>query len=271
MALRTQTKKKLMCALSSTFGVLLLTLCLLAIAAMCPESASTQFTCGDNICDPDESAQTCPQDCGILLLDEDFEDGQVQNFNYDPGQWEIITDADSLVWNNTQQAWATAGSNAWSDIALFFRMRRVNDNANIYFRTNWSNQYALQVEEARIVLWTERTGAYQELTNRSIALGTTWHDYSIDATGPQITVTIDSAVVLTYTDGISASLRGGIGLEPFGSNGVHFDDILLYSIVPQCYNDVQDGDETGIDCGGSCPIQDCCTNRAWDIDQRSIS
>jgi photosystem II stability/assembly factor-like uncharacterized protein len=31
-----------------------------------------------------------------------------------------------------------------------------------------------------------------------------------------------------------------------------------------CYNGQRDGDETGIDCGGSCPLQDCCANRAWD-------
>ncbi|MBE9508951.1 MAG: hypothetical protein IMY86_12995 [Chloroflexi bacterium] len=239
---------------------------MLAIAAVWPETASTQGSCSDSTCDPDETAQTCPQDCGIVLVDEDFEDEQAQGWNYDPVQWEIITDTGSLVWNNTQQAWASTGSNAWSDYVLFVRVRRVNDNANLYFRTDWPNNYGLRVEGTRVVLWTEHTGTPQDLASGSVDLGTTWHDYRVDAIGPRITVTVDSSIVLTYTDGISASLRGGIGLEAFGSDGAHFDDIRLYSTVPQCYDGVRNGDETGVDCGGSCPIGDCCANRAWDAD-----
>jgi hypothetical protein len=64
-----------------------------------------------------------------------------------------------------------------------------------------------------VVLWTERTGVPQDLSSAGVALGTVWHDYRIDAVGRQITVTVDSAVVLTYTDTISAPLRGGIGLD----------------------------------------------------------
>ena len=41
-------------------------------------------TCGDGVCDPGETMQSCPQDCGIVLVAEDFEDGQVQGWNYDP-------------------------------------------------------------------------------------------------------------------------------------------------------------------------------------------
>ena len=104
---------------------------------------------------------------------------------------------------------------------------------------------------------------------------------------------MDSAVVLTYTDGLSASLRGGIGLEAYAADGARFDDthiqcktavawarevekrtnnkvrITVYpsgslTKAPQCYDGVRNGDESGVDCGGACPNQDCCTNRAWD-------
>ncbi len=265
MIVRAQPEKDMMCGFSYRFGVFLLAALLLAIAAVWPETASTQGSYGDSTCDPDGTAQACPQDGGILLVDEDFEDGQAQGWLYDPQQWEIVDDGGSLVWNSTEQAWASIGSTAWSDYVWFLRVRRVNDNANFYFRRDPPNNYVLRVEGTRVVLWTERTGLPQDLASTSIALGTTWHDYRIDAIGRQITVTVDSAVVLTYTDGVSASVRGGIGLEAFGSDGARFDDICLHSIAPQCHNGVRDGDETGVDCGGLCPNQDCCTNRAWDM------
>jgi hypothetical protein len=58
-----------------------------------------------------------------------------------------------------------------------------------------------------VVLWTERTGAPQGLASGTVSLGKTGHDLRIDAASQQITVTVDSAVVLTYTDAVSASLR----------------------------------------------------------------
>jgi len=244
----------------------LASLLLLAVVAAFSQPAGAQNTCGDGVCDPGETAPTCPQDCGILLLDEDFEDGQAQGWNYDPGRWTIVDDGGSLVWTTSAvgTSYAATGSIAWSDCAWFLRARRVNSDVNLYFRSNGPNGYGLQLASDRLILWTERTGSPQDLDTADIALSTTWHDYRIDAVGRRITVTVDSAVVLTHTDTVSASLRGGIGLEIFGVDGAHFDDVRLYSLVPQCYDGVQNGAETGVDCGGSCALQDCCANRAWD-------
>jgi photosystem II stability/assembly factor-like uncharacterized protein len=239
-------------------------LLLSAIAVALQPPACAQGTCGDGTCDPAETMQSCPQDCGIVLVDEDFEDGQVQGWSFDPASWEIMVDGSTHVWHTTQQAYASTG---WAkDIAWFLRVRRVNSDANLYFRTAWPNNYALRLEAARLVLWTERSGTPQDLASANLAIGTTWHDYRIDAVGHQITVSVDGGVVLPFTDGDEGSLRGGIGLEAYAADGTRFDDIYLYSVTPQCYDGQQNGDETGVDCGGSCPLQDCCANRAWDAD-----
>ncbi|HPC10189.1 MAG TPA: hypothetical protein PLN85_03860 [archaeon] len=37
-----------------------------------------------------------------------------------------------------------------------------------------------------------------------------------------------------------------------------------YLYDPSCSDGVQNNDELGIDCGGSCPVQDCCDNGWWD-------
>ena len=221
-----------------------------------------QGTCGNGVCEAGESMLDCPHDCGILLVAEDFEDGQVQGWNYDPADWQIIADGGTHVWRTTQQAYASASGAR--DMAWFLRVRRVNSDVNLYFRTAWSNNYGLHLQAGRLALWTEREGFPQDLASANVALGTTWHGYRIDAVGHQITVTVDGSVVLSYTDGDEGSLRGGIGLEAFAADGARFDDITLYSVTPQCYDGTRNGDETGVDCGGSCPFQDCCANRAWD-------
>ena len=224
--------------------------------------ACAQGMCGSGVCEVNETMHSCPQDCGIILVDEDFEDGQAQGWNYDPMAWEIIVEGDTHVWRSTQQTYA---STSWAgDMAWFLRARRVNSDVNLYFRTAWPNNYALHLQDTQLILWTERDGLPQDLAIANVSIGTTWHDYRIDVVGYQITVTMDSVVVLTYTDGLSASLRGGIGLEAYAADGARFDDIRLYSVTPLCYDGLRNGDETGVDCGGSCPNQDCCANRAWD-------
>jgi photosystem II stability/assembly factor-like uncharacterized protein len=206
--------------------------------------------------------QSCPQDCGIVLVAEDFEDGQAQGWYYDPASWEIIVEGGTHVWRTTQQGYASI---AWArDIAWFLRARRVNSDANLYFRSAWPRTYALRLEATRVVLWTERDDVGQDLAGANVAVGTTWHDYRIDAVGRQITVTMDGGVVIRYTGDEEGPLRGGIGLEAYAADGARFDDIYLYSVTPQCYDGQQNGDETGVDCGGSCTLQDCCANRAWD-------
>jgi photosystem II stability/assembly factor-like uncharacterized protein len=237
-------------------------LLLLAIALTLQLPAGAQGTCGDGTCDPAETMQSCPQDCGIVLVAEDFEDGEVQGWNYDPAGWEIIAEGANHVWHTTQQAYA---STSWAeDIAWFLRVRRVNSDTNLYFRSHWSNNYGLRLEATRLVLWTEREGSPQDLASANLPIGTTWHHYRIDAVGHQITVTVDGSVVLLFTDGDEGSLRGGIAQEAYAADGARFDDITLYSVTPQCYDGERNGDETGVDCGGSCPFQDCCANRAWD-------
>jgi len=70
-----------------------------------------QGTCGNGVCEAGESMPNCPQDCGIALVAEDFEDGQVQGWNYDPPSWVIIAEGGTHVWHAAQQAYASTG---WS-------------------------------------------------------------------------------------------------------------------------------------------------------------
>jgi photosystem II stability/assembly factor-like uncharacterized protein len=217
------------------FVLLFLLLCITLISQ---QPAVVPETCADHS-HPSNVSGDSPhlQNSGAILLSEDFEDGDAQGWNYNPAEWQIITDGTtgSLVWSSTVAgtAYAFTGSAAWRDYRFALQARRVNSDANLYLRIDWPNDYALKLEEDRIVLWTERSGSAQELDSASLSIGTAWHDYAIDAVGAQITVTVDSAVALTYTDGVSASLAGGIALEAYANDGAHFDNIQVASLEAQ--------------------------------------
>ena len=48
------------------------------------------------------------------------------------------------------------------------------------------------------MLWTELGGSSQDLNSANLAIGATWHDYTIDAVGMTITVTVDGGVVHSH-------------------------------------------------------------------------
>lgn len=178
-----------------------------------------------------------PQSSQSILLSEDFEDGQAQGWGYNPAEWQIITDniTSSHAWTTIPagDTYAATGSLAWTDYRFQLQARRLNSNANLYFRLAANNGYAIRLESSRIVLWTERSGSPQELTSASISVGTGWHDYAIVAAGAQITVTVDSSLALVYTDGGPASLSGGIALEAFANDGARFDNLQVTSLLPE--------------------------------------
>ena len=80
----------------------------------------------------------------------------------------------------------------------------------------------------------------------------TWHPSSDDPT-----TTPDGTIVLLNVEnesgcGTSSSLWGIEFISP-GCDGIQFWDRVPEQCILECSNGVQDGDEEGVDCGGSCP------------------
>jgi hypothetical protein len=59
--------------------IILVAVAILAAAGLAAARSQmcAQGACGNGVCEAGESMRNCPQDCGILLVDEDFENGQV--------------------------------------------------------------------------------------------------------------------------------------------------------------------------------------------------
>ena len=166
-----------------------------------------------------------------ILLSEDFEDKQAQSWHYAQTEWQIILDAaaGSQVWTTAGSGtcFASAGAAGWGNYRLSLNVQRVTGNADVYFRRKPPDGYALRLESERLVLWTERGGAPQDLAAAPFSAGTSWHAYAIEAVGNRISVSADGKPALTYTDTGPACLSGIIGLEAFGVNGARFDNVLV--------------------------------------------
>ncbi len=182
------------------------------------------------------SASRTPPGGEMVFLSEDFEDGKAQQWNYDSGKWNIVIDdvTGSRVWSTTAEeaAYASFGSASWRDYRFAVQARRVASDATLYFRTASGNGYGLRLESGRIVLWTERSGAPEELAGANLTIGTTWHDYAVYALDTEIMVTVDGTAALTYADGGPASLSGGIALEAIADDGARFDNIRVTYLLP---------------------------------------
>jgi photosystem II stability/assembly factor-like uncharacterized protein len=177
-----------------------------------------------------------PQYGESTLLYENFEDGRVQNWTFNPADWTILTDdvTGSHVWSAAASGTASASVDAaeWSDYRFVVQARRVHSDAALSFRVGSNNGYGLRLESGRMVLWAERSGAARDLVGADLAIGTTWHEYAVYAVGTEIMVMADGIVALTYTDGGEASLSGGIALEASGKDGARFDNIRVTTLLP---------------------------------------
>jgi photosystem II stability/assembly factor-like uncharacterized protein len=207
---------------------------LICCAALLFQPAVVPKTTAADSQPPNPSSSSHLQTSGTSLLSEDFEDAQAQGWNYNPTEWQIMVDgtSGSHVWSTIPAgtAYASAGSPGWHDYRLALEVRRQNSDANVYFRRTAGSGYALRLESSRVVLWSESGGSSQDLDSASLGLGTTWHDYVIDAVGSQITVTVDSTVALTYTNSGPDFPAGSVALEAYANDGARFDNIQVTNL-----------------------------------------
>ena len=165
------------------------------------------------------------------LFFENFEDKQVNGWNFNATEWKIVSDpaTNSFVWTSTgeQSAYASIGTSAWGDYLFSIDVCRNEGNVNLYFRVNQDQGYALRLENMRVVLWTERSGTQKELASNAFSVGTNWHHYAIEAKGKEISVSIDESQVIHFVDDAAASLSGGIALELTSKEQAYFDNIRV--------------------------------------------
>lgn len=210
----------------------------------------------------DMSIECISSDCSntetIAALDDvdapaRFGGGPNYNFALVKGQWRRVTVAmrnatsDAFVWQQevgigrhevivNETNVVTAHSNdAWNFVAIpgFGR----HDSNSLVFT---DDVYIATGDGARARVEIGNASTYTACTNLAIITPTSWGNTSITATVRQGSFTSGSAY-LYVTDASGVTETNGLPITIGGSPP-----------GPTCSDGIQNGDETGVDCGGSC-------------------
>jgi hypothetical protein len=160
-------------------------------------------------------------------------------------QTELLTNGD---FSNGETSWALTGGSVASGEAAFATTNAAGDpwttqlvQAGLKF--NGAQEYTVtfdaRADAARVItLAIQNIGVWSDQFRQDFTLTTTMATY---------TATFNAAS--TNTNAQLGFLMAGFGV----TDGVYYDNISLTTVevVPSCDDGIQNGDETGIDCGGS--------------------
>jgi photosystem II stability/assembly factor-like uncharacterized protein len=185
-----------------------------------------------------EHASSAPPPSETVLYQEDFEDGQAQDWDLDPG-WTVTRDVDGQgVLRGRGNAWARYRGDAWGDYTLTLRLKLVRGRLQIDFRLGDCPRYIVSFDEGGIYLGREspcmshrevRTRGEEHKRNR-------WYELKITGTGGKLDVYVDGALKLTFTDP-GPLTYGAIGLTTLDDTWFHdsesyVDDIKVLGQAP---------------------------------------
>lgn len=174
-----------------------------------------------------------------ILYQEDFEDGQAQNWVTYFSSWTIVEQGDNHYWAGTgpqdyPQAWINS-SYIWDDYAfeahirvrsggVFVCVRAANGGSSFYNVFLNSNDSNLQFAEYR-------NGNYQLFGSGNFNMNRNrWYTVRFEVQGNDLRFYIDNRLVLSaQRNGIA---RGGVGFYMGGGDEVHIDDMRVWRLDP---------------------------------------
>jgi hypothetical protein len=154
-----------------------------------------------------------------VMLSEDFEDGQAQGWNLSHQLADHHRQHDRFASGRPldRAAYASTGSTDWQDYRLALQARLVNRQSVLPYKL--ANSHALRLEDLSSVDRAQLAG----IDSANLNIGTTWHDYAIDAVGLNHSHCGQRLGQPTPTT--AASLAGASASRPMPTMGAHFDNI----------------------------------------------
>ncbi|MGO4499356.1 family 16 glycoside hydrolase [Paenibacillus sp. 2RAB27] len=187
------------------------------------------------------------------LFSDNFEDGDMAGWTSVTGSWTVPTDGTNKVLSSGSQTstsliTANAGS-SWSDYAYEARLEMgiTNANAGVVFRVQDANNYymyRINSSNQKLELYKSINGLMTLVTSTPFA-AIEKKSYTVKAVieGNKISCYVDGELKMAWTNPVTELTTGGIGFRTT-SMGVHFDDAMVYPIVP-LNDDFEDGNMTG--------------------------
>jgi len=200
-----------------------------------------------------------------LLLDDDFEDGGCPAWQLEPN-WDIYTDSGNKVLRGRGHHWASIGGPNWHVSRFQMKVKLIQGGLHINFGVNDDGRYFLGFNDEGLYLsrqfdeWRQ----FADLVSVSKRFDPgKWHSIELYlgdlGNGAKIKVHIDGELLLTSQDDYYSV--GSIAYESHDNSVVYVDDVHVEGSGATCGDGIKNGDEEGIDCGGSCP--DLCGGVGW--------
>jgi photosystem II stability/assembly factor-like uncharacterized protein len=163
-----------------------------------------------------------------VLYQEDFEDGQAQNWAWE-GDWEIVKGSQSnWVLRGRGHNMARYSGDAWGDYSFRLRLKLVRGRIHLNYRVGNCTRYFIGFDEQGIDLnRTAPCGTHKQLRAVSQAHSTTkWYEVTISGSGGGISVYVNGSRALSFTDS-TPLLYGTIALEALDGAEVYVDDVTV--------------------------------------------
>ena len=166
-------------------------------------------------------ARAQPQE--VVLFQEDFDDGQVQGWDLEPG-W-VITEG---MLRGDRHSWARPTAGPWQDFRLRFRLRLQQGAIHFIYRLNDAGRYFIGFHGDGSYLkkqyWPETfIDCRSEPASGSVRGH--WYDIEIAGSGSRLQFTVDGELEWEYTDP-NPLIEGGFAFETLDDSMADIDDIV---------------------------------------------
>ncbi len=171
------------------------------------------------------AASTSPE---VVLYQEDFEDGQAQDWDL-PAGWEVFQGSDGgHVLHGQGHSFAQYRGDAWGDYSLVLRVKIVEGRIHLNYRLGDCVRYFIGFDAQTLELSkTSPCGTHTTLkTVTQERSPDRWYEVRIAGSGGKIDVYVDGVLRLTYTDP-DPLLYGSIGLETLDGAEFYVDDVKV--------------------------------------------
>ncbi len=235
-------------------------------------------SCDDNIQNQDEDSIDCGGVCGACPVSgeaftKDFENGILSGLeiNYGPlDQWSVVDDLNNnglLQFNGAAYGQAVLKDAVWSDVEITAKANILSgQRIGLVFRYNDVNNFwRLMFEDGHAMVRGRINGTWVNASGDSNVVFAptynTWYNIKVRCEDSSIKAKwwvggdVEPDWFITASDSIL--LEGSIGFA--GTGNMFFDDLNItpLSALPPpieetCSDGIQNQDETGVDCGGSC-------------------
>jgi hypothetical protein len=186
---------------------------------------------------------------GAVLFEEDFEDGDMQNFVYIWGSdWkvspenngngvlEINTNTETAI-KDKDGAYFGFGSKEWMNYSAEYRVKMLNSKANVMMkfrsslgdnRSHYIQWLSAEYDGISLNVNVEPNGWITLKDLNYSVWDEKWYQVKIEAQGARLRVFLDNSLVLQTEDASIAS--GGFELGAFPGTHALFDDIRIVAL-----------------------------------------